>query len=292
MTHEIDRRFYDLRDGSMSAVHFGDTCQPPRVVFANANGFNGQSYRSILEPLGVHAIALDYRGHGMSELPTPVRSLKNWQIFADDVAEFFDRYVDSPVLLGGHSFGAASSVIAAARIKDKLSGFVALDPVTMPFMPRLFSQLPGGRALMKRFIPIARGAGRRRYIFESAEAAFERYQGRGAFRGIPDAVLRDYLEGGLKPHPDGVQLACHPLWEQAIFAAQGSNIIKHLKHLPENTQIIYGGKAPVSTNAIRSKVSHRLRGGEVAYHRDYHHLFPFHEPEFAASVFKSVLDKA
>ena len=63
------RKFYDLRDGRISAVHFGDVSAPIRLVMLNANGFNGYSYKTILEPLGVHCVALDLRGHGMSELP-------------------------------------------------------------------------------------------------------------------------------------------------------------------------------------------------------------------------------
>jgi pimeloyl-ACP methyl ester carboxylesterase len=227
----------------------------------------------------------------MSQLPTNVKALRSWQIFADDIAEFFDRYIDAPVILGGHSFGAASGIIASEQIKDKLAGYVGLDPVTMPFLPRLFSQLPGGRAVMKRYLPIARGAGRRRFVFDSKTAAFERYKGRGAFKGMPDATLDDYLEGGLKDHPEGLQLCCHPLWEQAIFAAQGSGLFKHLKHLPANSQIVYGGKGSVSTNRLRSKVA-RLMSGEVAYYREFHHLFPFHEPDFTAGLFRSALAKA
>ena len=62
------RKFYDLRDGCISAVHFGDVSAPIRLVMLNANGFNGYSYKTILEPLGVHCVALDLRGHGLSEL--------------------------------------------------------------------------------------------------------------------------------------------------------------------------------------------------------------------------------
>ena len=79
------RKFYDLRDGRISAVHFGDMSSVPRIIMLNANGFNGYSYKTILEPLGVHAIALDMRGHGMSELPTDINALKNWHIFRDDI---------------------------------------------------------------------------------------------------------------------------------------------------------------------------------------------------------------
>jgi len=80
-----ERKFYELRDGRMSAVHFGDTSNPAQLVMLNANGFNGYSYKTIIEPLGVHAIALDMRGHGMSELPTDVAALKNWDVFRDDI---------------------------------------------------------------------------------------------------------------------------------------------------------------------------------------------------------------
>lgn len=284
-----NRRFYDFRDGRMSAVHFGDVSTSPRIVFANANGFNGLAYRAVLEPLGVHAIALDLRGHGMSELPTDVKALKNWHIFRDDITEFFDLYIKNPVVLAGHSFGAVSAILAAPLLKDKLSGYVGLDPVTIPWLARNFSKLPGGRAMMKRRLPIARNAGRRRFVFESLDAAFERYKGRGAFKGMPDEVLRDYLEGGLKPHTDGVQLSCHPLWEQAIFTAQGHNLFKALPNLPANTHIIYGGKAAVSSPRTRKAVHRKLKGGQTAYHRDFHHLFPFHEPDFAVDILRKAL---
>lgn len=285
----MERRFHDLRDGRISAVHFGDVSAAPRIVFANANGFNGLAYRSVLEPLGVHAIALDLRGHGMSELPTDSGSLKNWHIFRDDIAEFIERYIENPVVLAGHSFGAVSAIMAASKIKDRLSGYVGFDPVTIPWAARNFSRLPGARAYMKKRVPIARNAGRRRYVFDSFEAAFDRYQGRGAFKGMSDQALKDYLEGGLIPHENGVQLACHPLWEQAIFTAQGHNVFNALPALPANTQIIYGGKGAVSTRSTRKAVQNKLRGGAVSYHSGFHHLFPFHEPDFALDALTKAL---
>jgi len=130
------RKFYRLRDGRISAVHFGDTSAPIRLVMLNANGFNGYSYKTILEPLGVHAVALDTRGHGMSQLPTDVAALKNWHIFRDDVVEFFERYIDSPVVLAGHSYGAVTGTLAMPQIKDKVSGYVGFDPVLIPWFGR------------------------------------------------------------------------------------------------------------------------------------------------------------
>ncbi len=291
MTENIDRRFYDFPDGRLSAVHFNADAGSPRIVFVNANGFNGLAYRQILEPLGVHAIAIDLRGHGQSELPTDPESLRNWHIFRNDITRFFDLAIQEPVVLAGHSFGAVSAILASARIKDKLSGYVGFDPVTIPFLSRHISYVPGGRWLMKTTIPIAKNAGRRRFVFPSQEAAFERYQGRGAFKHMPDEVLRDYLEGGLKPHEGGVQLACHPKWEQAIFAAQGHNIYKGAKGLPENTKIIYGGKSPVSDRFTRAKIARIVGKQNVEFQPEFHHLFPFHNPDFARHTILGVLSR-
>ena len=109
---------------------------------------------------------------------------------------------------------------------------------------------------------------------------------------MSDAALRDYLSGGLKNHKDGVELACHPSWEQAIFVAQRHNLFAALPALPENSQIIYGGKASVSTKATRQLAAKKLGGGHVSFHPDLHHLFPFHQPEFSIAALSRALGKA
>ena len=292
MPSSIDRRFYDLPDGRLSAVHFNAKAGSPRIVFANANGFHGLAYRQILEPLGVHAIALDLRGHGQSELPTDPASLRNWHIFRDDIIHFFDAAIDAPVILAGHSFGAVSAILASPRVQDKLSGYVGFDPVTIPFLARHWPYVPGGRAVMKRFFPIARNAGRRRHVFPSVKAVYERYHGRGAFKRMSDDALKDYIRGGLRPHKAGVQLACHPSWEQAIYAAQGHNIYKGAKGLPQNSAILYGGKSPVSDLFTRAKIARIIGKENVHYFKDYHHLFPFNRPEAAREAFLRVLSRS
>jgi len=68
----FERRTYALRDGTLSALHFGPTSEPVQLVFLHANGFNARSYTQILSKLGVHVVAFDMRGHGHSrEMPQP-----------------------------------------------------------------------------------------------------------------------------------------------------------------------------------------------------------------------------
>ena len=155
----MEYRTYPLRDGTLSALHFGNTSEPVRLVLLHANGFNARSYRAVLELLGVHSVAFDMRGHGQSRtMPQPM-SMSNWHIFRDDCVEFFDRHLpqltDAPVVLAGHSFGAVAAVLAAPLLKGSISGYAGFDPVSVPFLFRLTSNLPGGRSYMKKRVPIA-----------------------------------------------------------------------------------------------------------------------------------------
>ncbi len=285
------RKSYPLRDGEISAVHIGDIRQPARLLFCHANGFNGLANREILEPLGVHCIAIDMRGHGRSNLPTFPETLKDWHVFRDDIAEFAARHIEGNFALAGHSFGGISAILAAPQLKDRLTGYVGFDPVSMPRYIQRMATFKFWREGMKKHVPIARGAGRRRSVFESFDFAFDRYQGRGAFKGVPDQILRDYLTDGLTETADGMmRLSCAPEWEQAIFVAQNNNPYRAAKALPKNSHIIYGGKGgSVSTPSTRLRMRLAQPAMKVEYRKDLAHLFPFQNPDIAITTLKAML---
>ena len=273
----------------MSALHVNQDKGPVRLVLAHANGFNGQSYRAILEKLDVHSIALDLRGHGKTKLPTNIAALDSWNIFSDDIATFVGRYVPGKIVLAGHSFGAVSAILASGQLKDKLAGYVGFDPVSMPWLGRQIPKLPGGRGAMKLRIPIARKAGERRRNFESLEAAFERYKGRGGLKGVTDEILRDYIEGGMEPAPNGVQLSCDPKWEQAVFCAQAHNLYEAAKDLPENSKVHYAGKHAVSSKATRAKLGRVIGPANIIFNDDFSHMFPLQNPSYVVKTLAEAL---
>ncbi|MEP1229208.1 MAG: alpha/beta fold hydrolase [Litorimonas sp.] len=288
------RRDYAMADGTMSAIHFGRVQNPLKVVFLHANGFNGYVYKDIFEALGVHALALDLRGHGFTHLPKNIDRLTNFYIFRDDVVEFFNRHIDRPVVLGGHSLGAVSGILAAPKIQDKLNGYVGFDPVSLPGSARLLLSVPGGRSYAKKHFALARNAGRRKSAFESHDEAFARYKNRGAFQGVPDQILRDYLTGGLALGNDGAyHLCCDPSWEQAVFVAQNHNLYKAVHALPDNSHIIYAGKFnAVSTARTRGVVQKNQPNMTVSFDKDLEHLFPLQEPNLAAQILQGTLAQA
>ncbi|NNC37148.1 MAG: alpha/beta hydrolase [Hyphomonadaceae bacterium] len=273
----------------MSAVHFGRTSNPLKLVFLHATGFNAFAYKSLLEPMGIHAVAIDLRGHGMSELPIDPENLRNWHIHRDDITAFLQTYVDRPVVLAGHSSGAVTSILAAEYNREKVSGVVAFDPPTMPWPVRMMPYIPGGKKYTSRRFPIARNAGKRRAVFPDLETAFNRYQGRGTFKGVSDEALRDYLEGGMKPHADGMQLTCDPKWEQAMFVAQGHSIFKAARKAPEHVRVLYAGKDSPSTKGTRKKLARILGEGKVETLPDLRHFFPFHEMDFTRQVLTEMI---
>jgi len=288
------RRDYEMPDGTISAVHFGRVENPLKIVFLHANGFNAFAYKEVFEALGVHALALDIRGHGFTRLPTDMAALDSFHIFADDAVEFFNRYVKRPVILAGHSFGAVSGILAAPHLKDKLHGYVGFDPVSLPWLARLSLSSKAGRTYAKKRFSLAKNAGRRKSVFATQDEAFERYKDRGVFRGVPDQILRDYLTGGLELREDGAyHLCCAPLWEQAVFVAQNHNLYKAASALPDNSHIVYAGKfGGVSSPSTRRAVQKRQPNITVDFDEDLAHLFPLQNPDLAVQVFKRVIERA
>lgn len=289
----LHRQSYKLKAGTLSTLHFGNLNEEIRLVFLHANGFNAQTYRKILEPLSVHSVAIDLRGHGKTTLPYDPETLRNWHIFRDDIVEFIETYVKGDFVMAGHSLGAVVGILTAPYLTSHLKGYIGFDPVTMPVWMAPMSHLPGWHKILKKRLPIAVGAGRRRSKFESLEQAFARYQGRGVFKSFPDTVLKDYLEGGLNPSGEGVELSCDPKWEQAIYAAQGHNLFKATRALPaENSRIIYAGKGAPHTPTSRERMRAILGRKNVERHIAFHHMFPLNRPSFATEAIEATLAQA
>lgn len=276
----LDRRFYDLNDGQISALHFGPKDQVIKLIFLHANGFNAQTYRVILDALTVHSIALDLRGHGFSKLPLMDSPFYNFHQFRDDVLDFIERYIDGPVMIAGHSLGGAVSALVCEQLGDQARAFMALDPPTLPRVMHALVRVPGFTTWLSKNFSLAKKSGARRSVFPDADFLFQHYTKKRTFANFQDAMLRDYIEGGTQPHRDGIELCCPPAWEAKIFAAQGSNLFRAAKHLPDHKLYIHAKKGGASTPSARFNIC-RIAGKEnVITEHNFRHLFPMENPDY------------
>ncbi len=199
------------RGGEMAYLEMGPPDRPVDIVFSHANGYNGRTYRSILAPLAAdfRILAVDFRGHGASTLPTVIEGREGWHEFRDDLAAFLAEVADRPVVLGGHSMGATSSLLVAAMEPERVKALGLFDAVLFDARLRMSEMTDN---------PLADGALRRRADFASKAAVVEAYRGRGGFRSWSDAQLIDYVEAGFRATAEGgVTLACRPEWEASSF---------------------------------------------------------------------------
>lgn len=275
------RRTIVLPDGEMSALEFGDAARPVDVVFVHANGFNAQTYRHALSPLAAcrRVLAVDLRGHGLSRLPAEPRGHRSWRVFGRDLARALATLDGPPVLLAGHSMGATSALLAAAQDGARVGGLVLFEPVVLDPVATLFAHLPWGPALIRRRLELARRAAVRREAFDSADAAFAAYRGRGPFKLWPDAALADYVAGGFAPRAaGGVELRCARDWEAANYAAQGHDAGAALVRLRAPVRVLKAERGSTFRPGGGRRWAPRpgLRVDTVA---DAGHFFPIERPD-------------
>ena len=209
----------------MAALDFGSPDRPVDLVFSHANGFNARTYRTILAPLAVdyRILAIDMRGHGRSELPTPVETRRSWDDLKADLLAFIEAAdIDRPVVLAGHSMGATVSLLTAAAAKATARALVLFEPVI----------LPRGVQGVPEEAPLAQGALRRRAVFASRQEALDAYTGRGAFKTWPAQILADYVQDAFRDQADGsVTLSTTPAWEFSNFTRQAHDSLEALQHV-------------------------------------------------------------
>jgi pimeloyl-ACP methyl ester carboxylesterase len=220
---EPRKRSVAVTGGEIAALEFGPQDRPIDVVFVHANGFNAQTYRVLLSPLaaGLRVLAIDQRGHGETTLAADPAGRRSWRDLRDDLIGLLDVLDGPPVVLAGHSMGGTVSLLAAAERPDRVKGLLLLDPVIMPWLATLYAKAPWTSGRLWKHMPLVQSALRRRAVFDSREAVFAAYKGRGAFKTWPETMLADYVAGGFHEREDGkVELACAPAWEASNYAAQ------------------------------------------------------------------------
>ena len=268
--------------GEMAALEFGPQDRAIDLIFVHANGFNAQTYNSLLAPLaaGLRVLAIDQRGHGATTLAAKGEGRRSWLDLRDDLVALLKVLDGPPVVLAGHSMGATVSLLAAAARPDAVKGLVLLDPVIMPRLVALYAQVPWTSGALWKKMPIAQAALRRRSVFDDREAVVAAYTGRGAFKTWPETMLADYVDGGFVDRDDGkVELACAPAWEASNYSAQAHDPWRAIRKVTGPVRILRAERG--STCRIGDRFARRGRDVRVETVAGTSHFLPMERPDLA-----------
>lgn len=256
----------------------------PKLHFAHANSYPAGVYRQYFELLAddFDIQALDMHGHSPRY---PVSD--GWPHLVDEyINELTTRYKE-PVILVGHSLGGMLSLMVAHARPDLVRCVVMLDaPV-----------VAGWRALAWRLIKLSGSANRvppakfsirRRNVWPDVQTAHQHFASKDLFAAWAPGVLADYMESGLKPHPEGVQLRFTREVETRIYASLPHHLPKLVRgRFPAPIGFIGGTDSWETsqsglehTQALVGKHFRIVPGG---------HLFPMESPALAAQATREMI---
>jgi hypothetical protein len=125
-------------------------------------------------------------------------------------------------------------------------------------------------------------------VWPDAQAAYEHFASKDIFKAWAPGVLRDYIEHGLKPHPEGVQLRFSREVETEIY-----------RSLPHHMGAALRAPFPVPVGFIAGTRSVELRQAGLGSTRklvgenmtmiEGGHLFTMESPALAASMTRELI---
>ena len=226
----FERKKLDWGEGETSFIEIFGNADKPGFQFAHATGFNALTYKELLEPLSdnFNVRAVDARGHGFTKLKADPQDMYDWKIYCDDLiksVELFVKKTQKPIILSGHSMGAASAIQVAAIRPDLVSGLVLVDPVLMTSKIKVIFKIGRKYPIFKDFPIIKQGmmmsetTKKRRRDWKNKEEIFNSYKNKLIFKTWTETTIRNYIEGGTELVGDETRLTCDPLWEAATFSS-------------------------------------------------------------------------
>src|SRR5687768_1511444 len=155
---------------------------------------------------GFRVIAMDQRGHGLSDTPEDM----SWRAVAGDVLEVVDRFrLDRP-FAAGHSSGGAALIHAESERPGTFAKLVLIDPVVPPPHVR--------EAVSASANPMALGARKRRRVWDSPQQMADRLASSGPLSTWRREFIDAYATHGLRELDDGTfELRCDPETEARVY---------------------------------------------------------------------------
>ena len=273
--HQIDNKGH-----SLAAYEWPG--EGPTLLLVHATGFHARCWEQVIVKLGGdHVFALDMPSHGRSANRTPPY---DWQVFASDIEAVIEQLGLHNVIGVGHSMGAHTLALAAARSPELFAGLILVDPVILS--PEVQQRMHGKLSAADN--PVSR----RRNQWASAEEMFENFKHKLPFSAWDHQVLKDYCNHGLVPagSGEGFELACPPALEAEVYAASTDPFI--YQALPKLTMPVDVIRARLADGSPREhdfansptwpELAAHLPDGVDEHLGDRSHFIPMETPQWMA----------
>ena len=266
-------------------------CQCQR--FLHANGFCAGAYSPFIEFLinDLHIIASDIRGHGGSD-QLSMEPIRTWAVFAEDLKLLIENKMTQPVIGMGHSLGAVTTCIAAAKYPHLFSGIVLLDPVILP--RRMHWLIGAARRLgLAGNIPQARGARRRRQNFRGKKEALKLFAaGRGVFKTWSKEFIHAYMECGLlEKDPETAVLKCDPELEAQIFESVPAGTWRYARKISCPVLAVRGELSDTFWADSAERLKRVMADYELVTIPDSGHFVPMEKPRDCAQAISNFITR-
>ena len=304
---EEPRQFSHTHDG-VTIVGFEWEGEGDPILLCHATGFHARVWDEAVRAMpGRRVIALDLRGHGRSDNPTPPI---NWRLITDDVVSLVDDLDLKNVVIVGHSRGGYTAAEVVLTRPERFAALILVDPALISREQRKARSVaaaaaapaaaPGAEAPKRpNFDHIAR----RRNEWASPDEMVERFASRFPFETWKPQVLRDYATYGLLPAPngEGFVLACPPEVEAGIYAGGGNkergDIYPSLKEIKIPVRVLRarpavpGEHAPQFTRStVTGELAAQFEHGTDVMLPDLNHFIVMQAPNLTARHIIEVAD--
>jgi pimeloyl-ACP methyl ester carboxylesterase len=211
-------------------------------------------------------------------------SIRDWRDLAADLKRDLADRGWRGIAAVGHSVGAVCTMMAASDDPGLFRAVVLIDPVLFTG-PRLAVWSAMRRAGLGRWIPIARGAARRRDEFPTREEARAYWGGKQLFATWDPRCLDDYVEAGLVPAgPGGFTLAWSGAWEERVFETTPHDAWEAAGRLAVPVLVLRGEDSDTFTRAAARRFLAACPAAVTVEVPGTTHLLPMERPEAVAAL--------
>lgn len=226
--------FVNVNGLTLRYLDYGDSsAHKPIIVFYHATGFTSELWWPIIRELqaAYHCIALDQRGHGGSDQRA---SEYSWFWTVDDFQKFLEAMQWQHVIGIGHSSGATSIAVAAARRPEWIERMVLIEPT-------IRSRVDTGDAPERSRTLIERTRNRRARWANAAELKATLGQ-RPPYNSWTPEMLDLFAEYATTLNSNGkIELRCKPETEAQIYASfRQYDPWPYLPHVRQPMLVIHG----------------------------------------------------